>query len=44
MYWDANILYGWAMSQKLPTDNFKQKVPSKHDEKFLKNYDKNRIN
>ena len=44
MYWDANILYGWAMSQKLPIDNFKQKFPSNYDEKFKKKYDKNRIN
>ena len=21
-YWDANKLYGWAMSQKLPVNNF----------------------
>ena len=23
IYWDANNLYGWAMSQHLPTGNFK---------------------
>ena len=33
MYWDANDLYGWAMSQKLPADNFKWKENiSKFDE------------
>ena len=25
MYWEANNLYGWAMSQKLPVDSFKWK-------------------
>ena len=25
MYLDANNLHGWAMSQKLPVDNFKWK-------------------
>ena len=25
MYLDANILYGWAMPQKLPVDKFKWK-------------------
>ena len=24
MYWDANILYGWPMSQKLLVDGFKR--------------------
>ena len=25
MYWDANKLYGWAFSQKLPATNFELK-------------------
>ena len=39
-YLDANNLYGWAMSQKLPVNGFKfvRKV-SKIDEDFIKNYD-----
>ena len=39
-YLDANNLYGWAMSQKLPVDGFKwEKTISKFDEDFIKNYD-----
>ena len=39
-YLDANSLYGWAMSQKLPVNGFKWvKNTSKIDEKFIKNYD-----
>ena len=42
MYLDANNLYGWAMSQKLPVDGFKWvKDLSKLNESFIKNYDKN---
>ena len=42
MYLDANNLYGWAMSQKLPIDGFKfVKDLSKFNENFIKNYDEN---
>ena len=43
-YLDANSLYGWAMSQKLPVDGFKwieEDNLSKLDEKFIKNYNEN---
>ena len=43
-YLDANNLYGWAMSQKLTVDGFKQIEEdnlSKLDEKFIKNYTEN---
>ena len=43
-YLDANTLYGWAMSQKLPVRNFKwieKGDISKFNEDFIKNYDKN---
>ena len=39
---DANNLYGWAMSQKLPVNSSKwKKNRSKFNEEFIKNYDKN---
>ena len=39
-YFDANDLYGWAMSQKLPVDGFKwKKNMLKFNEEFIKNYD-----
>ena len=37
MYLDANDLYGWTMSQKLPVDGFKWiKKVSEFDERFVK--------
>ena len=39
-YLDANNLYGWAMSQKLPVNGFKWiNDVTEIDEKFIKNYD-----
>ena len=41
-YLDANNLYGWAISQKLPKDNFKWvEGTSKINEEFIKNYNEN---
>ena len=41
-YLDANNLYGWAMSQKLPVNNFKQiKNLFQFNESFIRNYDEN---
>ena len=40
MYLDANNLYGWAMSKKVPIDNFKWETDlSKFTSNFIKNYD-----
>ena len=40
MYVDANNLYGWAMSRKLPVDNFKWIDDlSMFTEDFIKSYD-----
>ena len=44
VYLDANNLYGWAMSQKLPVEGFKwieENNLSKFNEIFIKNYDGN---
>ena len=39
-YLDANILYGWAMSKKLPVNGFKWTDNNKINEEFIKNYNK----
>ena len=39
MYADANNLYGWAMSKKLPVDNSKWIDLSMFTEDFIKSYD-----
>ena len=39
-YLDANNLYGWTMSQKLPVDGLNgRKDMLKFNEEFIKNYD-----
>ena len=40
-YLDANNLYGWAMSKKLPTNGFKWLDSNGINEDFIKNYDEN---
>ena len=42
MYLDANNLYGWAMSQRLPVNGSECiEQLSEFDERFIKNYDEN---
>ena len=38
-YYDANSLYVWAMTKKLPVDCFEWEKPSKVTSDFIKNYD-----
>ena len=38
-YWDVNSLYDWAMSQKLPVNNFEWIEETSHfNEDFIKSY------
>ena len=40
-YLDANNLYGWAMSKKLPVNGFKWTDIDEIHEEFIKNYNEN---
>ena len=42
-YHDANSLYAWTMTQKLPVDCFESEKPSKFTSDFIKNYDEKSI-
>ena len=42
-HWDVNNLYGWAMSQNVPLNNFKWiKDTSQSNKDFIKNYNEER--
>ena len=42
-YWDVNNIYRWAVSQKLPLNNFEKiKDTSQFNEDFTKNYNEKR--
>ena len=43
MYLDANNLYRWAMSQKLPIDGFEWIDTSIFDDEFIRNYSEDSI-
>ena len=40
-YLDANNLYGWVMSKKLPLNGFKWTDSDEINEEFIKNYNEN---
>ena len=44
MHLDANNLYRWAMSQKLPRGRFEWKKKIKFNENFIKSYGKDIFN
>ena len=40
-YLDANNLYGWAMSKKLPVNGFRWLGSDEINEEFINNYNEN---